>query len=217
VLERGGRFEDYAKSHKGNHTRHAYKKICLIYSEKLATTRDSITGAYYDGLPLYEPLKDAMGRVMDLQRNKYPFIVNTYHPSFHAQARTAASSWLMDLTPDECVEMFAGDADKLGIRHGDMVRVYSVSNPEGVQGRAFVTQAMRPGVVTIPHSLGHWEYGSKGFDLDGKATPVRKFVGRGCSANPVMLLDPYLKDVCLQDPIGGSSSFYDSFVAVEKV
>jgi tetrathionate reductase subunit A len=87
VLDRGGRFEDYAKSHKGDHTHHAYKKICLIYSEKLATTRDSITGEYYDGLPKFEPLKDAMGRLMDLQRDKYPFIINTYHPFFKGLAQ----------------------------------------------------------------------------------------------------------------------------------
>jgi anaerobic selenocysteine-containing dehydrogenase len=123
----------------------------------------------------------------------------------------------MDLTPAECVEINAGDAEKLGIKHGDRVRVHSISNPDGVQGRAFVTEAMRPGIVSIPHSLGHWEYGSKSFSLDDKPTGSRRFVGRGCSANPVMLLDPYLKDVCLQDPIGGSSSFYDSYVAVEIV
>jgi anaerobic selenocysteine-containing dehydrogenase len=157
-----------------------------------------------------------MGKIVDVQRDKYPFRVNTYHPAFHAQARTSVSSWLMDLTPEECVEMNAADAKKLGIKHGDMVRVFSSSNLEGVRGRAFVTEAMRPGVITIPHSLGHWQYGSKAFDLDGKQTAFRKFVGRGCSANPVMMLDPYLKDVCLQDPIGGSSSFYDSYVAIEK-
>jgi anaerobic selenocysteine-containing dehydrogenase len=217
VLARGGRFEDYGKSHKGNHTNHSYKGMCFFYSEKLATTRDSMSGRYYDGLPFFEPLKDAMERPVDLQKDKYPFRINTYHPSFHAQARTAASRWLMDLTPDECVEMNAGDAGRIGIRHGDMVRVYSSSYPEGVKGKAFVTEAMRPGIISIPHSLGHWEYGSKSFDLDGKATAARSFVGRGCSANPVMMLDPYLKDVCLQDPIGGSSSFYDSNVAVEKV
>jgi len=216
VLDRGGRFQDYSKSHKGNHTAHPYKNICIIYNEKLATTRDSMTGEYYDGLPVYEPLKDAMGKIVDVQKDKYPFVVNTYHPAFHAQARTAVSGWLMDLTPEECVEMNAADAKKLGIKHGDMVRVFSSSNPEGVKGKAFVTEAMRPGVITIPHSLGHWEYGSKAFDLDGKPTAFRKFVGQGCSANPVMMVDPYLKDVCLQDPIGGSSSFYDSYVAVEK-
>lgn len=217
VLDRGGRFEDYSKSHKGDHTSHPYKKICMIYNEKLATTRDSMTGQYFDGLPYYEPIRDAMGRPADMQKDKYPFHIITYHPVYHAQARTAVSKWLMDLTPEECVEIYAGDAQKLGIRHGDMVRVYSPSNPEGVKGRAFVTEAMRPGIISIPHSLGHWEYGSKSYTLDGKATPYRSFIGRGCSANPVMMLDPYLKDVCMQDPIGGSASFYDSYVAIEKV
>ena len=217
VLDRGGRFEDVSRSHKGNHTRHAYKKMCIIYNEKLATTRDSMSGEYYDGLPLYEPLKDSMGKIINLQKDKYPLRVNTYHPAFHAQARTASSGWLMDLTPDECVEINALDAQKIGIKHGDLVRVYSSSHPDGVKGKAFVTEAMRPGIISIPHSLGHWEYGSKPFNLNGKPTPARKLVGRGCSANPVMMLDPHLKDVCLQDPIGGSSSFYDSYVAVEKV
>jgi hypothetical protein len=44
VLDRGGRFEDYGKAYKGDHTNHAYKKICLIYNEKLATTKNSMTG-----------------------------------------------------------------------------------------------------------------------------------------------------------------------------
>jgi len=95
--------------------------------------------------------------------------------------------------------------------------VYSESNKEGVRGKAWVMEAIRPGIICIPHSLGHWQYSSKSFDLDDKPTESASWIGRGCSANPVMLLDPHLKDVCLQDPIGGSSSFYDTRVAVEKV
>lgn len=216
VLERGGRFESHAKAYTGPYTHHAYKGICRIYSEKLAMGRDSMTGKPYDPLPFYEPVRDCLGRPLAVDQGKYPFRILTYHPVYHAQARTAASSWLMGVTPDNWVQINAADARRLGVESGDLVRVYSVNNQQGVRGKALVTQGVRPGIVVIPHSLGHWQYGSKPFNLNGKETASASWIGRGCSANPVMLVDPHLKDVCLQDPIGGSSSFYDSMVAVTR-
>jgi len=74
---------------------------------------------------------------------------------------------------------------------------------------------MRPGIVTIPHSLGVGSMGQvvqTGWEGDAGAP----MVARGCSANPVMTVDPHLKDVCMTDPIGGSASFYDSRVGVRK-
>ena len=217
VVARGGRFEGYEKAYNGPYTRHAYKGPVFIYNEKLATTKESMTGKYFDGLPYYEPIRDIIGRPIEAMADKYPFHIITYHPVYHAQARTAASVWLMEVTPEECVQINAGDAAKLGIKHSDWVRVYSASHLEGVKGKAWVTEGMRPGIIAIPHSLGHWQYGSKAFELDGKNSESAAWIGKGCSANPVMMVDPYLKDVCLQDPIGGSSSFFDSRVAVEKV
>jgi len=217
VVARGGRFEGYEKAYHGPYTKHAYKGPVFIYNEKLATTKESMTGRYFDGLPFYEPIRDIIGRPIEAMADKYPFHIITYHPVYHAQARTAASLWLMEVTPEECVQINAGDAAKLNIKHGDLVRVVSSSRPEGVQGKAWVTEGMRPGIIAIPHSLGHWQYSSKAFELDGKTSASAPWIGRGCSANPVMMVDPYLKDVCLQDPIGGSSSFFDSRVAVAKV
>jgi anaerobic selenocysteine-containing dehydrogenase len=216
VLERGGRFENYGMAYKGRHTRHAYKNLCLFYSEPLATSHDSMTGRLYDGLPRYEPVLDCLGRAVEMDAQKFPFIIITYKPVYHAQARTAASSWLMGITPKESVQINAADAAKLAIEHGDPVRVFSASNPQGVKGKAWVTEGIMPGVIAVPHSLGHWQYGSQPFDLNGKQTAAAPWIGAGCSANPVMLVDPHLQDVCLQDPIGGSSSYYDSRVAVEK-
>jgi anaerobic selenocysteine-containing dehydrogenase len=122
----------------------------------------------------------------------------------------------MEITPEEWVQINAGDAAKLGIKNSDLVVVFSQDNPEGVKAKALVTEGMRPGIVTIPHSLGRWEYGAKSFKLDGQGTPVRKWIARGCSANPVMTVDPHLQDVCMTDPIGGSASFYDSRVGIRK-
>ncbi|HUU81747.1 MAG TPA: molybdopterin-dependent oxidoreductase [Acidobacteriota bacterium] len=216
VLERGGRFENYNQAYKGPYTRHSYKGPCKFYSEELAVSRDSMTGEHYDPLPLYEALRDCLGRPLDLNISKYPYYINTYKPVYHAQARTAVSSWLMGVTPEECVQVNASDAKRHGIKNGDEVRIYSESNPEGVKGKALVTEAIRPGLICVPHSLGHWQYSSRPFEMDSAQTAFASWIGRGCSANPLMLLDPHLRDVCTQDPIGGSSSFYDTKVGIEK-
>lgn len=213
-LARGGRFEDYAKSYKGDLQGHAWKGICLIYSEKLAKTKDSMTGKSYEGLPKYEPIKDCLGR--EVKDQGYPFQLNTYKPVFQTQSRTASNPWLMILQPENYIEINESDAVGLGIKTGDMVRVASPSDGAGIIGKAKVT-AHRPGTVTICHSYGHWEYGSKRHYIGLQGTGFDPAIGAGVSANPLMRLDPVLKDVTLQDPIGGSASYYDTKVRVEKI
>jgi hypothetical protein len=39
----------------------------------------------------------------------------------------------------------------------------------------------------------------------------------GITANPVMRADPVLPNVTLQDKVGGSASFYDTYVDVVRV
>ena len=72
-------------------------------------------------------------------------------------------------------------------------------------------------VAAICTIFSYWEYGVRSHEIDGKRTDHAGWIGKGVSANPVMRLDPVLKDVTLQDSIGGSASFYDTKVKVEKV
>ena len=206
-LARGGRFEEYGK-------RHDWSGICQLYCEKLTSTKDSMTGKAYDGLPKYEPIKDCMGN--EVRDEDYDFQLNTYKQAFHTQSRTAANEWLMMLEEENWVEINAADAGRLGIRTGDLVRLTSPSNGGGITGMAKLVES-RPGVISISHSYGHWEYGSKSHEVDSKGTEHATWIGKGVSANPVMRLDPVLNDVTLQDPIGGSASFYDTKVKIEKV
>ncbi len=173
-----------------------------------------MTGKAYDGLPRYEPIKDCMGN--EVKDEGYDFQLNTYKNAFHTQSRTAINEWLMMLEKENWVEINTTDGGRLGIRTGDLVRLTSPSNGGGITGQAKLVES-RPGVISISHSYGHWEYGAKPQEIDGKRTAHADWIGKGVSANPVMRLDPVLKDVTLQDPIGGSASFYDTKVKVEKV
>ncbi|MFQ6039413.1 MAG: molybdopterin-dependent oxidoreductase [Candidatus Poribacteria bacterium] len=215
IRARGGRFENAEEAYDGNQVKHKYTKIASLYVEKLAKTKDSMTGQPFDGLPKYEPIKDAMGA--QIQDAEYPFQLVTHKLVYHTQSRTGGENLLLlGILPQNYVEINAADAQQLGIATGDIVRVSSASNKEGVTGYARVTEGIRPGVVNIPHSYGHWEYGSKAWKVDGESTEVDKRRGAGVAGNLVMRIDDSIGSVGLQDLIGGSASFYDTWVKVEK-
>jgi tetrathionate reductase subunit A len=72
-------------------------------------------------------------------------------------------------------------------------------------------------VIAFSLGHGHWAYGASDVVIDGvvvKGDPRR---ATGIHANAAMRVDPYLKNTCLVDPVGGSAVFYDSRVKVEKI
>ena len=75
---------------------------------------------------------------------------------------------------------------------------------------------MRPGVLTVSIGFGHWNYGAADAVIDGKSVPGDTKRGRGVNINYALRVDDSIGNVCLQDKIGGSCSFYDSRVKIEK-
>lgn len=217
LLARGGRFENADQAYDGRQMKHKYKGMCALYVEKLATTKDSITGQPYEGLPKYEPIRDAKGN--DIADADYPFQLITYKNVWHTQSRTAENDLLMALQPENYVEINAADAEGLGIRTGDRVKITSATNGDGVIGTAKTTEGIRPGVIAVSMSFGHWEYGARAWQGTGAEFPAepQPFRSAGLTANPVMRLDESIGFVGLEDKIGGSAAFYDTRVKVEKV
>jgi anaerobic selenocysteine-containing dehydrogenase len=120
------------------------------------------------------------------------------------------------------------DARKRGIKHGDLVRLSSASNPEGVWdvkdgrkirvvGKAYVTEGIRPGVVAFPLGFGHWAGGANDIFIDGQLVKGDARRAVPLHANVVMRADPVTKNVTLSDLVGGSAVFYDTKVKIEKV
>ena len=120
------------------------------------------------------------------------------------------------------------DALRLGFKNGDLVKVTSKSNPEGVwdlkeagkkpmTGKLKVIEGIRPGVVAFSLGHGHWAYGASSVEIDGSIIKPDKRRAAGINANAAMRLDPYLKNTCLEDLVGASVAFYDSWVKLVKV
>lgn len=71
-------------------------------------------------------------------------------------------------------------------------------------------------MVAISWHFGHWGQGANDVIFDGETIPGEESRRGGLCPNALMDVDPVLKNVCLQDEIGGLSSFYDSSVNVSK-
>ena len=216
LLARGGRFENADRAYDGEKLRNRFSGRLFFFSEKLARTRDSMTGAYFNGLARYEPITDVLGRPVDPLDAAYPLQLVTYKMAWHTQMHTIRYPWLVSIQPENFIEINTQDARVRGIRTGDEVRLTSASVPGGIVGRARVSETLCPGVVAVSHHFGHWEMSSRPYRVNGADTAYDPTRGRGVQANTIMRLDPYLGNVTLQDKIGASASFSDTRVQVVK-
>ncbi|RMF15130.1 MAG: molybdopterin oxidoreductase [Candidatus Dadabacteria bacterium] len=225
LLNRGGRYESYDKAYKGDFVAHAVKRQISLFAEVVATSRHSGTGKRFSGLPVVEPLMSALGNVVS--QDDFEFHLGTYKPIHGGQSRTIADYWLLGPKPTNRVWINRQDAERLGLKTGDRVRLVSKTNPEGlwkvpghgeipIEGEVDVREGMRPGALTVSWSFGHWAYGSNDVEVDGAIIPGDARRRAGLCTNAVLLVDPDLGNVCLSDPIGGSTSFYDTRVNLRR-
>jgi tetrathionate reductase subunit A len=228
VLNRGGRFEDYEQGYDGAMLRHRYGTLINLYSEKTAETVNSMTGKRFPGIATYLPTADALGRPIPDQADEYPFHLITHREIFHTKSRTIADYWLLAIYPENFVVINRKDADRMQLSDGDRVKIVSATNPDGAwpvgNGRAVpmigkvkVVEGMRPGVVSFSLGNGHWAYGAADISVDGKVVHGDARRATGIHANAAMRTDPYLKNTCLVDVVGGSAVFYDTRVKLVKV
>jgi len=214
ALSRGGRFESYDKAYKGNRPSRVYGRLCQIYNEALAKTKDSITGRPYDGLPRYEPILDATGK--EVADDSYPLKLVTYRFAFDSRMRTAVDRWLLEILPENYIIINPKDAKALKIKTHDDVSIES-PNSNGIVGKAAVREGIRPGVVGISYGFGRWGVGAVPVKINGTDIGSDPARGAGIPVTPLLRLDPSLKNVCLQDKIGANASFNDTRVRVVKV
>ena len=86
----------------------------------------------------------------------FPFRLNTgrtiYH--FHTRTKTARAPQLQNAAPDAWVELHPSDAEALGVREGDTVRVESPRG--GLEAKARIS-CIREGVVFAPFHYGYFD------------------------------------------------------------
>lgn len=233
LLNRGGRFQAHAAAYKGDPSTgadvmvaNAYGRQINLYQEKTAVTINTMTGQPFIGHAAYvPPALSSLGE--PIPDEGYDLTLITHKEIMMTKARTVSNYWLLSLLPENPVLMNARDAERLGLKDGEPVKIVSASNPEGVWnlmdgtqkpmvGKLKVIQGMRPGVVSFALGYGHWASGARDIQINNttiKGDPRR---ATGIHANAAMRVDPHLGNVTLQDLAGGSAVFYDTKVKVLK-
>lgn len=227
ALNRGGRFQNYEDAFDNDYVKNIYGKQINLYLEKVAKTKNSMTGKTFPGIATYLPIADSLGNPLGNSKKDELHLI-TYREISQTKERTMGNYWLLSILPENSILINTEDAVRLGLKTGDRVRITSDSNPEGVWnlraagikpmvGKIKVIQGIRPGVVSFCLGYGHWANGAKDILIDGKIVKGDSRRGTGIHANAAMAIDPYLKNTCLEDLVGGSVSFYDSHIRLERI
>lgn len=226
VLNRGGRFEFLPKAYSGDKVAHKYKKKINLYVPRVATAKDSMTGRRFMGYPVYTIAGDMFDRPFDFKGADLDLI--TFKEITGGQSRTIGNYWSNELhMPENGIMIHTSDAKRLGLKDGEMGKLVSAFNPDGVwdlkngrkvpmTGKVVVTETIRPGTVAVSWHYGHWAYGSSDIVLDGELIKGEPKRAKGLCSNAANAVDPVLKNMCATDKIGGSASFYDTKVSVVK-
>lgn len=229
VLNRGGRFESHAASYPaGSLVKNRYAKLLNLYQEKTAGVYHSGTGKKLPGFATYVPIQDFHGKEPTDLRAGHELVLITHRVISQCKSRTITNPWLTPLMPANGVLLNPADAERLGLTHGQMVKVVSATNPSGefdigpgnrksMLGKVELTQTMRPGVVSFALGFGHWATGAADITIDGEVIQGETRRLAGIHANAAMWVDPTLKNTCFLDPVGGSVSFYDTHVRLAPV
>jgi len=224
LLNRGGRFSSTA--YDNEKLKNKWGTFIGMYMEKVATTKNSMTGTRYGGLGRYYPLADARG--LPIEDAGFDLVAITHRVVEHTKSRTIANKWLREVYPENFIQVSRLDAARLGLATGDRVRVESATNPTGtldlgngntksMAGLVRVSEGIRPGVIAYSLGHGHWAYGASDIEVDGERIAGDPERGRGVHLNPVLRTDPTLTNTCLSDLAGGSAVFYDTRVRLVKV
>ena len=230
VLNRGGRFQDYAKLRDGEKLANKYGKYLSMYCEKTYDSKNSMTGDHFSGVARYFPAgQDALGNNVaeSDEAEGYDLTLITFRTITQTKSRTAGNYWLRAIEPTNHVVINSADARRLDLKAGDKVRIVSKVNPEGVwevgegrqipmEGEIQVLEGLRPGVIGFNLGYGHWAYGSFDATIDGEVIHGEARRATGIHANAAMRTDTHNPNTCLRDLVGGSAVFYDSRVKLVK-
>ncbi|MBI3959731.1 MAG: molybdopterin-dependent oxidoreductase, partial [Chloroflexi bacterium] len=231
VLNRGGRFQDYSKLKKGDLLANKYGKQINLYCEKSYDSKNSMTGEHFSGVARYfEPGLDALGNPVSAQDEAegYDLALITHRTITQTKSRTISNYWLLAVEPANYITMNSADVKRLGLVEGDLVRIVSKTNTEGVwdlgngtkipmQGVVKPLEGLRPGTIAFNLGFGHWAYGASDVTIDGEVLKADPRRATGIHANAAMRTDTHNPNTCLRDLVGGSAVFYDTKVKVEKV
>jgi anaerobic selenocysteine-containing dehydrogenase len=87
-------------------------------------------------------------------------LIPTFRLPVQIHTRSANSKWLDEIAHTNPLWVHPRDAERLGVRTGELVRVETRAGHFVV--KAWVTEGIRPGVVACSHHMGRWKVSESG-------------------------------------------------------
>lgn len=191
LLTRGGRFQSYESSYKGEWISRRYTKPMMFYQESLATIPYSQTGKVHTATPAYEELRYADGSTIESHYpvKDWPFRLVTYK-SVILNSMYPAST-LMGIHPSNFIELHPDHARELGFRHGESVVLETPSTK--LRGTLRLREGIAKNTIAIEGGFGRSAYGAIPQFVNGKELKVHPSIGNGLHYNPIIPPDPTIK------------------------
>ena len=218
LLSRGGRFEDHGSGFDGDNRIYTTNSCFTLYSEKLATCRNSFDGKQNEwGTPAWNPERFYDRKLLRevYSNGDWPFKAANYKPRFRSASMLSNSKTMKDINLSNRVEMNAIDAKALGIKSGNNIKVIPATGGE-FEGIALVREGIAKGTIAVAYGYGHWEYGSKAFTIKGTGEQVDKERGQGCHL--MNLVDPSIDGIFgFSEGVTGGASRNGGAYRIEKI
>lgn len=215
VMVRGGRFEPHEDAYKGDDLKYQYPNMLHIYNETVGSTKHSITGEYFEGTAAFIEPAFADGKAIkdEYPESEWPFTLFSYKSRFRSVSTLANVSKLRDIQESNRIQIARADAERLGIKDGDQVKIVTTSGE--VKGIAKIRDGLMPGSIAIAFGYGHWEYGSRTYQIDGKEIKGNEKIAAGIALNPIVFREK--NGNIVTDHVSGVTSRNDTRAKIMKV
>lgn len=147
-------------------------------SKRIEIFSETLTDWGWPEYALPEPIESHIHRnKMNREKGEY-CLVPTFRLPTLIHTRSANSKWLYELSNSNPVWIHPQDAERIGVKLGELVRVSTRIGH--FVNKAWVTEGMRPGVVACSHHLGRWRlHDETGTDRWASAQVVREELEEG--------------------------------------
>mgnify|MGYP000947955182 CR=1 FL=1 len=206
LFTRGGRHQPAPEAwDKDGRAAWPFDKPLNVWNEAVGTARNAMTGKRFSGAPVWMESAFADGAPVAARypEKDWPLLLVS-QKSVLQNSYSIAARRLRGLHPDNPVGVNVVDAERLGIKSGDAIRI---TTPTGsVSGVAIVRHGVKQGVVAVEHGFGHRELGARPHRIGDRMQPSDRSIDAGVSINDIGLADPTRKSAAVfVDPIAGTS------------
>ncbi|EPR44543.1 molybdopterin oxidoreductase [Desulfovibrio sp. X2] len=217
IYSRGGRFAPYGASYEGERLKARWRRPLQIYNEDAGTAVNSQTGKRYSGTACFKEPLLTDGRPLRAvwSEKDYPLLMTSFKSNL-INSYSVISRRLLTIKPVNMVMLHESDAKRLGVSHGDLVRI--VSPAASAEARVVVGDVVMPGVIAVEHGFGHTALGAQDVTVDGRTIRAERAAASGFSLNDLVPSDPTRKGAStLVEHESGCSARQGIPVRVEKI